>query len=1098
MLHTLLSLTLSGSILAVLLFLLRLALRRQLSSTVYYYAWLFVLLRFLLPFPGLIPLGEPAEAEVSAPAPYSLSSPPVPYGSYGVSYGYSSPERAGISEADDEPSAPAPSSSPLSLGKFWKEPLFWTYVWAGGASLSFILYVYSYCRFAGQVRRDLTAPPEEALSVYRSFSFRKPELSCCPAVNTPMLIGLLHPRILLPCREADAEMYRNILRHELTHYRRRDTLYKWFAVLVYSLQWFNPFVYLIRFEINRSCELSCDEMLLRKMSREEKQSYGNTLLSMAAGAYLPAGVVATSFATEKKNLKERIVQIMNYKFSLSRILASVLAFVLFAGCAVFAGPKSSAENSPAPDTPSTEITVSTVDEFLAAIAPNTTIYLKEGVYDLSQASGYGNPVGGSWYYWNDAYDGKELVISDVSNLTIKGAGKDSVTIAAIPRYANVIFFDRCSDIRLEGFTAGHTEEPGACAGGVLYFRGCSRVGIDGCGMYGCGIIGISAESSFDISVTNSEIYDCSWGAVFVAQCRNVSLDRCVIRDHGTYPGAVSYLFYADSTDSFRVTNSEIRNNTAQTLLITGYSRNIVFTGNRVENNSFLSSLFSSQKYSPVVDGCSFSDNGIVTWIEGSVFPVDTKGVRLGKEDLESMVLEENMDLSSLAPAEGASSGIGTMVASEDGMYHVATMDEFLAALGPDRTIVLDAEVYDLTTASDYGTPGGEYYYWSEAYDGPELIISGANNLTIMSNPADPGAHSIVTLPRYANVLSFYNCTGISLIGFTAGHIEQAGTCSGGVLHFQNCSGIYMEKCNMFGCGTLGIDASNSVDFDIVDCSIYDCSQGGVYMYLCDGIRFTSCSIYDVDGPMLTFYESGDKTWDGTPIDGYGCFNIAEDGSVIGYNYEDNNEEPESVIDSKAALMIARSELKRLQALGILSPDVVFDGELEYCEEAAEGSHEGRNMTHGFYAYDYSGKYFLNFRIDDTDSGDIRFASIEAAADADDEVIGEAHFEGIDDPLYYYDNFDDIFPTDLTIGELCEKLCLYWGYSGYTLADSYDEFYQMQMDAPAPDTLLTDLPENNYYVTAYFDGDQENAPMFVQITHFPGSVCFLFGEQHLVG
>ena len=52
---TLLVLTLSGSALALLLLGLRYFALRRMPSTVYYYAWLLVLLRFALPLPGLIP-----------------------------------------------------------------------------------------------------------------------------------------------------------------------------------------------------------------------------------------------------------------------------------------------------------------------------------------------------------------------------------------------------------------------------------------------------------------------------------------------------------------------------------------------------------------------------------------------------------------------------------------------------------------------------------------------------------------------------------------------------------------------------------------------------------------------------------------------------------------------------------------------------------------------------------------------------------------------------------------------------------------------------------------------------------------------------------
>ena len=53
---TLLTLTLSGSALALLLLALRYLLLKRMPSTVYYYAWLLVLLRFVLALPGFVPV----------------------------------------------------------------------------------------------------------------------------------------------------------------------------------------------------------------------------------------------------------------------------------------------------------------------------------------------------------------------------------------------------------------------------------------------------------------------------------------------------------------------------------------------------------------------------------------------------------------------------------------------------------------------------------------------------------------------------------------------------------------------------------------------------------------------------------------------------------------------------------------------------------------------------------------------------------------------------------------------------------------------------------------------------------------------------------
>ena len=178
------------------------------------------------------------------------------------------------------------------------------------------------------------------------------------------------------------------------------------------------------------------------------------------------------------------------------------------------------------------IHVSTVDEFLAAIGPSTSIYLENGVYDLSTASSYGG-YGSQYYVWKDTgVDGPQLVICNLRGLSITGGGADKVTISAAPRYAEVLAFSNCRDIELSGFTAGHTQEPGTCVGGVLYFNESSNVKVSGCSLYGCGVWGVTAIDSSDIAVKDTEIYDCSSGDINLSRCRNVSFDNCNIHDNG--------------------------------------------------------------------------------------------------------------------------------------------------------------------------------------------------------------------------------------------------------------------------------------------------------------------------------------------------------------------------------------------------------------------------------------------------------------------------------------------------------------------------------------------------------------------------------------
>ena len=614
-----------------------------------------------------------------------------------------------------------------------------------------------------------------------------------------------------------------------------------------------------------------------------------------------------------------------------------------------------------------------------------------------------------------------------------------------------------------------------------------------------------------MTVVNSEIYDCSYGAVALYTCRNVSFDGCTFRDHSSaQEDAVGYLFSMESCENVAVKNSVIRNNYAQNLLQMGYSRDVVFAGNLVENNFFLSSVFVSYNNSPVVEGCSFVNNNIYSWYDGNgVFAVDASGRTLGREELEKMQQRTIGADEALISSREVNPGVELVSPAGDGAYHVKTVDEFLSVIGSDRTIILEAEVFDLTTASDYGTPGGGHYYWNENYDGPELVITDVHDLTIdgakVPGTSDSTAlhHTITATPRYANVLSFQYCDDISLNNFTAGHTQEPGTCAGGVLAFQNCSMVQIDSCRMYGCGTLGIDANNCYSMTVNNCEIYDCSQGGAYFWQVDGITFIDCSIHDVNGPALAFYNCGDKLWNGMNINGLeGAYNITPNGNLEEYNWDEYYyTDVQTYVDPDPmnpviAKRVAEGELRRLQELGILSPEIAFDGDLEYCAYSDETENADRVLSHGFYARDYSGKYYINFRIDDTMTGDVRSASIEAVADEDEEVTGTVEWDG--QTYYYYDNYDDIFPLDMTVGQLCDRLAAYWGFGGWTLADNYDQFYDEDMPAPDPDLLLKDLPEGNYYATVYFDGDQEGAPMFFQKMHFPGRVCFIFGEGHAVG
>lgn len=190
-----------------------------------------------------------------------------------------------------------------------------------------------------------------------------------------------------------------------------------------------------------------------------------------------------------------------------------------------------------------QVTVATVDEFLAAIAPNTEIILDGPMFDLSTAKGYGK-TNGDFYQWREEHDGPGLYIVGVSNLTIRGASDDhnATVMSADPRYAHVMTFENCSNIHLKGFTAGHSKEAGSCMGGVLGFINSQDVLIEDCGLFGCGTWGVFGESSKNIQVAYGEIYECSTCGLYLSGCDQVSTDGTTFRDLGEEEWGPGYVF----------------------------------------------------------------------------------------------------------------------------------------------------------------------------------------------------------------------------------------------------------------------------------------------------------------------------------------------------------------------------------------------------------------------------------------------------------------------------------------------------------------------------------------------------------------------------
>lgn len=170
------------------------------------------------------------------------------------------------------------------------------------------------------------------------------------------------------------------------------------------------------------------------------------------------------------------------------------------------------------------VTVSSAAELLNSIHNNRRIILESGTYNLSAVpkSEITNPVIGEGY--------EAPAVYGVSNVSIEADKGADVLICVDDPYDPVMWFGNCYYLSFAGLTVGHDVEPGYCSGSVLYFDNVTGLNIDDCRLYGSGTYGIEASYTYDMNVTNTDIYECTYGLLDFRYAGTTYFNNCTFRD----------------------------------------------------------------------------------------------------------------------------------------------------------------------------------------------------------------------------------------------------------------------------------------------------------------------------------------------------------------------------------------------------------------------------------------------------------------------------------------------------------------------------------------------------------------------------------------
>ena len=201
------------------------------------------------------------------------------------------------------------------------------YVWLIGAIALMLLNVLRYVRLNIKIRKnsEVISCPETG-----EYTDRKINVRVWENIASPFMTGIFRPTLILPKTELSGEQLHNILRHEMTHFKRHDILYKWFAEFVKCVHWFNPMAWYVSKQIAAECEISCDMAVTKNMTGSEEMSYVSTILSLLPTGKSKQLPLTTQMASSKKFLKRRFVMIKNKKTTsrFMSVLSAVIAAIM--------------------------------------------------------------------------------------------------------------------------------------------------------------------------------------------------------------------------------------------------------------------------------------------------------------------------------------------------------------------------------------------------------------------------------------------------------------------------------------------------------------------------------------------------------------------------------------------------------------------------------------------------------------------------------------------------------------------------------------------------------------------------------------------------
>ena len=262
----------------------------------------------------------------------------------------------------------------------------------------------------------------------------------CGYINTAMIMGIFSPTIFTPDTETSEDVLEMILRHELTHYKRKDILYKFILMLACCMHWFNPLVWLMDKQAHKDVELCCDDDVIAGQNEEFKHKYSDSILDIAKFNVSKKTAFSTCFAMDKENLVTRFKNIYdtNIKKSGKSLIAGILVLCLSSTLLI-----SCTDNSKSEYSYTASSIISNNNKYMFIAEDENNIYFKDAV-KIKKMSKLDNSVTELYTFDANIYeiptdleyvDGRIYVFTTLGDIVSMDSNGENILKAKIPEEA---------------------------------------------------------------------------------------------------------------------------------------------------------------------------------------------------------------------------------------------------------------------------------------------------------------------------------------------------------------------------------------------------------------------------------------------------------------------------------------------------------------------------------------------------------------------------------------------------------------------------------------------------------------------------------------